>query len=196
MSVGRPMQHQPEAALSAAMHSFWRSGYHHTSLRDLLDAMKISRSSLYHTYGNKEALFTKALSRYREQLLAQLTTSLAQEESAWCFIERLLTRTAEQAESEQAALGCLIFNSATELGNSESAEAQAARQSVQAITAFFVTVIAQAQQEGSISEEYDAQSLAYFLTLSMSGLRLLLKSGATQQQAKSQVENVLRGLGG
>jgi TetR/AcrR family transcriptional repressor of nem operon len=109
------MQHQPEAALSAAMHSFWRSGYHHTSLRDLLEAMNISRSSLYHLYGNKETLFTKALARYREQLLAQLTSSLAQEESAWCFIERLLMRTAEQAESEQAALGCLIFNSATEL---------------------------------------------------------------------------------
>ncbi|BBI62072.1 hypothetical protein HSBAA_33780 [Vreelandella sulfidaeris] len=109
------MQHQPEAALSAAMHSFWRSGYHHTSLRDLLEAMSISRSSLYHLYGNKETLFTKALARYREQLLAQLTSSLAQEKSAWCFIERLLMRTAEQAESEQAALGCLIFNSATEL---------------------------------------------------------------------------------
>ncbi|MBR2514607.1 MAG: TetR/AcrR family transcriptional regulator [Halomonas sp.] len=195
MSVGRPIQHQPEAALSAAMHAFWRSGYHHTSLRDLLGTMKISRSSLYHCYGNKEALFTKALTRYREQLLAQLTSSLAQEKSAWCFIERLLMRTAEQAESEQAALGCLIFNSATELGSRDSPEAEAATQSVHAITHFFVAVIEQAQREGSIPAQRDSKSLAYFLTLSMSGLRMLLKSGATQEQARLQVAHILRGLG-
>ncbi len=188
------MQHQPEAALSAAMHSFWRSGYHHTSLRDLLDAMKISRSSLYHTYGNKETLFTKALSRYREQLLEQLAASLAQEKSAWAFIERLLMCTAEQAESEQAALGCLIFNSATELGSQGSSEAETATQCVQAITAFFITVIEQAQEEGAIPAQRDPQSTAYFLTLSISGLRMLLKSGVSKYQAEQVVDNILRGL--
>lgn len=188
------MQHEPEAALSAAMHSFWRSGYHHTSLRDLLDAMQISRSSLYHIYGNKEALFQKALSRYRDQLLAQLAASLAEEKSAWCFIERLLMRTAEQAESEQAALGCLIFNSATELCSRGTPEAEAATQSVRDITGFFIKVMEQAQQEGSISQERDVQSSAYFLTLSISGLRMLLKSGANQRQAEQLVDNILRGL--
>ncbi|RUR26724.1 TetR/AcrR family transcriptional regulator [Vreelandella andesensis] len=194
MRIGRPLQHEPEAALQAAMRAFWRSGYHHTSLRDLLNDMQLSRSSLYQAYGNKETLFLLALSRYREQLLDQLSCALAKEDSAWAFIERLLCRTAQQAQSEQAALGCLIFNSATELGNSGSAEANAAVQSVQSITQFFVTVIEQAQQEGAIPLERDAHSLAYFLTLSISGLRMLLKSGASQQHAQQQVENILRGL--
>lgn len=194
MRMGRPLQHEPEAALQAAMHAFWRSGYHHTSLRDLLNDMQLSRSSLYQAYGNKETLFLLALSRYREQLLEQLSCALAKEESAWVFIERLLSRTAQQAQSEQAALGCLIFNSATELGSSGSAVANAAVESVQSITQFFVTVIEQAQQEGAIPLQRDAQSLAYFLTLSMSGLRMLLKSGASQQHAQQQVENILRGL--
>lgn len=103
-------------------------------------------------------------------------------------------RTAEQAESEQAALGCLIFNSATELGSQSSPEAEASKQSVQAITAFFVTVIEKAQEEGSIPAQRDPQSSAYFLTLSISGLRMLLKSGASQQQATLQVSHILRGL--
>ncbi|MGO2008438.1 TetR/AcrR family transcriptional regulator [Vreelandella alkaliphila] len=192
--MGRPLQHEPEAALQAAMNAFWRSGYHHTSLRDLLNDMQLSRSSLYQVYGNKETLFLLALSRYREQLLEQLSCALAKEESAWVFIERLLSRTAQQAQSEQAALGCLIFNSATELGSSGSAVANAAVESVQSITQFFVTVIEQAQQEGAIPLQRDAQSLAYFLTLSMSGLRMLLKSGASQQHAQQQIENILRGL--
>lgn len=194
MSLGRPLQHHPETALKAAVNAFWRSGYHHTSMRDLLDAMQLSRSSLYQAYGNKEALFLLALNRYREELLASLKATLAQEASAWQFIEHLLLRMAQQAQSEQAALGCLIFNSATELGNKGSPVSDAAVQSVQAITQFFVKVIEQAQQEGSIAQERDAQSSAYFLTLSISGLRMLLKSGASQRQAEQLVENILRGL--
>ncbi|MBF59845.1 TetR/AcrR family transcriptional regulator [Halomonas sp. FeN2] len=194
MSLGRPLQHHPETALKAAVHAFWRSGYHHTSMRDLLDAMQLSRSSLYQAYGNKEALFLLALTRYREELLASLRATLAQEASAWQFIEQLLLRMAQQAQSEQAALGCLIFNSATELGNSGSSVSNAAVQSVQAITEFFTKVIEQAQQEGSISLERDVQSSAYFLTLSISGLRMLLKSGANQRQAEQLVDNILRGL--
>ncbi|WP_434986555.1 TetR/AcrR family transcriptional regulator [Vreelandella zhaodongensis] len=194
MRLGRPLQHEPEETLKAAMHAFWRSGYHHTSLRDLLDAMQLSRSSLYQAYGNKEALFLLALYRYREQLLNKLSAMLAQDTSAWSFIENLLEHTAKQAQSEQATLGCFIFNSATELGSSGTAVADAAMQSVQSIAQFFATVIEQAQQEGAVSPERDAQSLAYFLTLSMSGLRMLLKSGASQRQAQQQVEHILRGL--
>lgn len=194
MSLGRPLQHHPETALEAAVNAFWRSGYHHTSMRDLLEAMQLSRSSFYQAYGNKEALFLRALARYREELLVSLNATLAQEASAWQFIERLLRHMAQQAESEQAALGCLIFNSATELGNSGSKVSDAAVQSVQAITQFFVKVIEQAQREGSISPERDVQSSAYFLTLSVSGLRMLLKSGASQHQAEQLINNILRGL--
>nr|WP_290825094.1 TetR/AcrR family transcriptional regulator [Halomonas sp.] len=194
MSLGRPLQHNPEKALKAAVQAFWLSGYHHTSMQDLLDAMQLSRSSLYQSFGNKETLFLLALTRYREELLATLNTALDQETSAWQFIEGLLLRTAQQAQSEQAALGCLIFNSATELGDRGTPVSDAAVQSVQSITQFFVKVVEKAQLEGSIAQERDVQSAAYFLTLSMSGLRMLLKSGASQQQAEQLVGNILRGL--
>lgn len=194
MAMGRPLQHQPDVALTAAMQTFWRLGYHHTSLRDLLAAMGVSRSSLYQLYGNKEALFLTALARYREQLLDNLRTSLDQAPSAWAFIDNLLTQAALDAQSEQAQLGCLIFNSATELGGENSLPAQSARQCVDDISGFFAQVFARAQVEGSISAEYDPDSSAQFLTLSMSGLRLLLKSGATTAHAQQAVKHILQGL--
>ncbi|MDR5897600.1 TetR/AcrR family transcriptional regulator [Halomonas vilamensis] len=192
--MGRPLQHQPDVALTAAMDTFWRLGYHHASLRDLLAAMGISRSSLYQLYGNKEALFLAVLSRYREQLLANLAASFDQAPSAWAFIDHLLTQAALDAQSEQAELGCLIFNSATELGGEASPPGQHARQCVDDIRAFFTQVIARAQREGSISADYDPASTAQFLTLSMSGLRLMNKNGATKSQARQTVEHILQGL--
>ncbi|KPQ26197.1 MAG: Transcriptional regulator [Halomonas sp. HL-48] len=194
MSIGRPLQHQPEEALKAAINTFWRSGYYHTSMRDLLDAMALSRSSLYQAFGNKEALFLLSLQNYRDELLASLAEQLDAANSAWSFIEQLLYSAAD-TDSQRASLGCLLFNSATELGGEDSLPAQTARDSVASINAFFSEVIKRAQQEGSIADTRDPESAAQFLTLSMSGLRLLMKNGASKHQAQQTVDFILRGLG-
>lgn len=193
MTIGRPLQHQPEEALKAAVNTFWRSGYYHTSMRDLLDAMALSRSSLYQAFGNKEALFLLALQNYHDELLASLSEQLDAADSTWSFIEQLLYSAAD-TDSQQAALGCLLFNSATELGGEDSHPAQCARDSVANISAFFCAVIKRAQQEGSIDETRNPESAAQFLTMSMSGLRLLMKSGASKHQSQQTVDYILRGL--
>lgn len=180
--------------MAAAMQTFWQLGYHHASLRDLLAAMQVSRSTLYHSFGNKEALFLAALGHYRDRQLAHLADRLAEAPSAWGFIEQLLYDTARDAESEQGALGCLIFNSATELGSEQSPPAQAAQESLEAIIDFFTQVMKQAQREGGIPAERDSRSAARFLAQSIAGLRMLLKSGIRQAQAEEVAVHVLRGL--
>ena len=42
------------------MRVFWRKGFLGASLTDLTRAMRVSRPSLYATFGNKETLFRKA----------------------------------------------------------------------------------------------------------------------------------------
>ena len=180
--------------MAAAMQTFWQLGYHHASLRDLLAAMQVSRSTLYHSFGNKEALFLAALDHYRERQLTHLAERLAEAPSAWAFIEQLLHDTARDAESDRARLGCLIFNSATELGSEQTLPAQAAQASLEAITGFFTQVMEQAQREGALPAEHSPQSAARFLAQSVAGLRMLLKSGIRQAQAEEVVAYMLRGL--
>lgn len=64
--VGRPRGFDPDEALENAMRVFWKHGYEGASLPDLIDAMGISRTSMYAAFGNKEELFRKALARYAE----------------------------------------------------------------------------------------------------------------------------------
>ena len=61
---GRPPSIDRDAALDAAMRAFWSRGYDGVSLSDLTDAMGLSRPSLYGLFGEKEALFLRALERY------------------------------------------------------------------------------------------------------------------------------------
>ena len=68
--LGRPRAFDIEKALERALRVFWEKGYEGSSLSDLTEAMGINRPSLYAAFGNKEALFRKALDRYVERTMA------------------------------------------------------------------------------------------------------------------------------
>ena len=67
---GRPREFDTDEALASALRVFWAKGYDGASLTDLTEAMGITRPSLYAAFGNKEALFKRALDLYQEEKLA------------------------------------------------------------------------------------------------------------------------------
>jgi AcrR family transcriptional regulator len=74
---GRPREFDADEALTAALRVFWSKGYEGASLSDLTEAMGITRPSLYAAFGNKEALFCKALDLYEREKLAYVSEALA-----------------------------------------------------------------------------------------------------------------------
>jgi len=194
MTRGRPIAYSPDEATDAAMRVFWARGYESASTRELLEAMRLSRSSLYQAFGSKEQLFLKAIGRYRESLVRRLERQLDAAPSAMSFLEALFRDTTQEAGSDRAALGCLIFNSASELGQQDGLPSQHARQSIAAITAVFQQAVERAQVEGEIAPERDPSVLASYLTMGMAGLRTLLKSGADADQAGQAAALLLNGL--
>ena len=53
---GRPKTFDREEALEAAMLLFWERGFEQTSVDEVAEAMGIRTSSLYSSFGDKEAL--------------------------------------------------------------------------------------------------------------------------------------------
>src|SRR6185503_15427259 len=88
MPAGRPREFDLDEALDRALEVFWRKGYEGASLPDLTKAMKINRPSLYAAFGNKEALFRKAIDRYVERTMAHVGEAL-REPTARGVVERL-----------------------------------------------------------------------------------------------------------
>lgn len=69
---GRPREFDADDALEAALRTFVARGYAGASITDLTRAMGIARPSLYSCYGNKEALFKRALALHANKHLAYL----------------------------------------------------------------------------------------------------------------------------
>jgi AcrR family transcriptional regulator len=63
---GRPRAFDPETALARARDVFWDAGYAASSLDELSAAMEMNRPSVYAAFGDKEALYLKALADYRD----------------------------------------------------------------------------------------------------------------------------------
>lgn len=62
--MARPREFDEVTALEAAIECFWQRGYEATSVRDLAKRMGLSAPSLYNAYGDKHALYKRALEHY------------------------------------------------------------------------------------------------------------------------------------
>lgn len=62
--MARSKEFEVNEVLDKAIQLFWTQGYEKTSMQDLVEFMGIHRRSIYDTFGDKHALFMKALERY------------------------------------------------------------------------------------------------------------------------------------
>src|SRR5262252_663893 len=74
---GRPRAYDPTAAIQQAIEAFWKTGYSGTSLDEISAATGMNRPSLYAAFGDKHALYLKALEGYWEVGLAAMREALA-----------------------------------------------------------------------------------------------------------------------
>ncbi len=70
---GRPRNFDIDDAMDQAIQVFWANGYEHTSLDDLLRAMKLSKSSFYQTFGSKQDLYHRSIESYIANRHARIT---------------------------------------------------------------------------------------------------------------------------
>lgn len=194
MTIGRPLEFDPEQVLDAAMHVFWSKGYETTSLQDLLKAMGLSKSSFYQAFGGKQPLFERCIQRYRESIAADMLKRLDKAASGRQFIADMLYSVADEARGPKKPCGCLVMNTANEFAQRDPAVAEWVKKGVGRFTAVFKAAVRRAQAEGEISADRDAAGLANYLVSSMSGLKTLVKAGAGEKAVKDIVRVILRAL--
>src|SRR5262245_27898679 len=120
MPAGRPRAFDIDDALDRALKLFWRKGYEGTSLSDLTKAMGINRPSLYAAFGNKEALFRKAIDRYVEGPACHVHEAIS-EPTARAVVARLLRGSIDLITDSRNPQGCFMVQSALACGESADA---------------------------------------------------------------------------
>jgi TetR/AcrR family transcriptional repressor of nem operon len=168
----RPKAFHPDAALDRAMDLFWRNGFEASSLNALLDAMEISRQSLYNTFGNKRELFLAVLDRYA-QMKALQRMALQQQgaglEEVQLYFERLIARM--EAQPEYGA--CLMTVAAVELGLQD----WAVKERVERHDRQLLEALTESLREASSQQSWQPEKQAQKLLALSKGLGVLARSG-------------------
>ncbi len=173
--MARHKAFDPNAALVKALEVFWRQGYEGTSMQDLVAHMGISRSSLYDTFGDKRALFLAVLAYYEKEIASQLLAPLQQPGPARKQIEQVFRLAIDMAVNDRLRQGCLICNTAVELGAHDRDIAGRVASNFARIEAAFASALIHAYTTGEIKTHYQPRALARYLTNSLIGLRVMAK---------------------
>ena len=150
-TTGRPRAFDVPAVIDAAQDAFAEHGPELTSIVDLEERTGIDRSSLYNTFGSKQALFEAALQSYLEEGIEARLHELRQPNAHLSTVAAFFIAMAQgfRANPEQAERGCMLVNAVAELGaqDSRTAPAVAYRDTLRSA---FLTALRQAAVRGEI----------------------------------------------
>src|SRR6201987_4904561 len=106
---GRPRSFDENDALTKATQVFWSKGYDGVTIDDLVEGMGVGRPSLYAVFGDKRAIFLRALKAYAEAKGARAAKALMSPQNIRDSIAGFLRFAVESATEKGSARGCLLI---------------------------------------------------------------------------------------
>ena len=187
--AGRPREFDRDDVLDRAVTLFWSKGYEATGIAELTDELQIGRQSLYCAFGNKQELFVAALHRYLETQLAGILSVLTAPGPPLGNVRKVLA-TWQSAACSGEGHGCLLANSAAELGARDAVVAPVLDQMLQRLEDGFAAALARARSEGTLSSDKDPRALARLIVTTGQGLAILSKVRTGRAYAKDTIRSL------
>jgi TetR/AcrR family transcriptional regulator, transcriptional repressor for nem operon len=193
--MARPRQFDEQAVLETAMEIFWARGYEATSTRDLGQAMGLTPTSLYNTFGDKRRLFRRAFDHYLRQTLDERITRLEGGASPGLAITTFFSEIIERSLGDARQRGCLLVNTALEATPAEPELLQAVGDELKEIERFFAGRLAAARRAGEIQAAQAGADAARQLLAVLMGVRVFARVRPERGLLSGAVRQTLRDLG-
>ena len=185
--MARPKEFDQEKALNRAISVFSQKGFAATSTDDLMHAMDVGRQSMYDTFGDKRALFLKALEVYVSENVRAINVELRAPGSPLAAIRSALVHFSERKDLSSTD-GCMGINAICEFGMRDEDVTRITRRAANAQRHTLMDTLRRAQMEGELDTRTDIESLADFFESTLAGIRIAAKAGKTRPALKRIAE--------
>ena len=189
---GRPRAFDPDVVLETVLEMFWMRGFANTSLDDISAATGVSRPSLAATFGDKEALYLKAMERYRNAISAQLDTVLqctGGEGTLRGIINRYFDVMIGSYTGEtEECLGCAFMCTALNEAPRHESIMSVLQGTIEEFDARFERFFTKAQEMGHIGSNQDPKVMSQMITSLTSSLAVRARAGASREDLQKIVE--------
>jgi TetR/AcrR family transcriptional repressor of nem operon len=185
LKSGRPLSFDRDQALEAAMRLFWEKGYDSVGLAELEARTGLNRSSLYNSFGDKQALFSAALARYLDAMGGPMLGALVDGAGGLDDVRAFLSRLAIHLDAHRGR-GCFMVNTMADAGETNAPIDALADQYVDQYLAAVRAALARAAVSGEISKA-EIEPLAHRLLAAVLAANLLARA----RQPRSRIQAVL-----
>lgn len=190
--MGRPPRHSRDELVGAAIGAFTDHGYAGLDVVALCDALGIGRSSFYHGFGDKDALFDEALRAYTAAGAAARERYRDSAAPAPRLLHHRLTSQLLAQYADENRRGCLVVNTALELGRSIERYATIIDADREGWVELYAELIARGQRQRHLRAELDPRVSAGLLHTAMAGLRVTARI-APEAQIVEQIDALITG---
>lgn len=185
--MARPREFDEEKVLILAVEHFWEHGYEATSIRDLAQAMGLTTASIYNAFGDKRAVYRKALDFYVERSFVERVGRFETRPPREA-IEAFFAEIIERSLGDIKRKGCMLVNSALEVAPHDPEFQRVVADVLFQVEAFFRRCVQAGQDDGTIGRRQSASDIGRTLLSTLLGIRVLART----RPEKDLLEGVVR----
>lgn len=191
--MARPRAFDRDQVLRQAIRVFCDKGFAAASTEELMQAMGLSRQSMYNTFGDKRQLYLLAMAEYQRSGIDELIERLNQGPTPLHAIHDTLHSFATRALREGTA-GCMGVNAICEFGQDDVEVNQLSGQSTLRLRNAFEQNLIQALEQGELAPNTDVAGACDFLMATLIGMKVSSKGGASVEQLGNIAQYAVRAL--
>jgi AcrR family transcriptional regulator len=191
--MARPLSFDPEQALDRAMHLFWRDGFAQVSIQAITDALGINRPSLYATFGDKEALFLKALQAYRARYPGRALDALKNARPGRAALVALFEAVRDAYTEPSSPPGCMMMCASMEWSK-EGAVLDFLQSFRNEFIAGVRKAVDDAQRMGEIAPGKDPEALTQYLIFTIRAVAMEARATKDRPHVARMIDQALGSL--
>jgi len=189
--MARPKAFDPAEKLNGAVTLFWRQGFASTSIPQLEEQLGINRFSIYATYGDKRSFFLSAVKQYRDELVRNLLEPLEDGTEGLPDLRQFFGAFRTMLGGSGGTRGCLLCNTATELGTSDEEIAGIITLYFERLEKAVLACLRRARRFGEIGgSNADLRAHAALFRLAIQGLLVQLRLVDDDRDARREIRTV------
>ncbi|MEO1243853.1 MAG: TetR/AcrR family transcriptional regulator [Pseudomonadota bacterium] len=190
--MARPREFDEASVIEAIKDVFWNKGYADTSYADLIAASGLHKGSLYAAFGDKRALYLRALQSYDEHEVAGAVALLCGGDGPRMTgpkrIEKLLNAVIDAVVVNNDRRGCLLCNASVDQAPHNKGVEDFVSSGLERMQRAFETALASDKKGAALKEAASLCNAAYF------GMRVMAKSGAPISMMKQARNGALKSI--
>lgn len=192
--MSRQKEFDYDEKLIAARDLFWKKGYNATSMNDLVDTLKINRSSLYLTYGNKHDFFIKCLNSYNKLKGKEYRDAAGSNEDPLTAVKNMVLSVLDVILNDDKT--CLVVNSTFELARIDKEVKRILHQQTVWNLEIMEGLLHKAKENGTLPIDKDPKAWAHFIMMNLTSIwytqALFSDHKLTKQMADILLETITK----